>query len=43
VVGCCECGDEPSGSCAAELVMCTCQGSEIVFTLGQRYSILKWP
>jgi hypothetical protein len=20
VVGCCECGDEPSGSCAAELV-----------------------
>jgi hypothetical protein len=21
VVGCCECGDEPSGSCATELVI----------------------
>jgi hypothetical protein len=23
VAGCCECGDEPSGSCATELVRCT--------------------
>jgi hypothetical protein len=22
VTGCCECGDEPSGSCATELVSC---------------------
>jgi hypothetical protein len=22
VAGCCECGDEPSGSCATELVLC---------------------
>jgi hypothetical protein len=22
VAGCCECGDEPSGSCATELVSC---------------------
>jgi hypothetical protein len=22
VAGCCECGDEPSGSCATELVIC---------------------
>jgi hypothetical protein len=24
VAGCCECGDEPSGSCATELVSCVC-------------------
>jgi hypothetical protein len=23
VAGCCECGDEPSGSCATELVSCS--------------------
>jgi hypothetical protein len=25
VAGCCECGDEPSGSCATELVICSLQ------------------
>jgi hypothetical protein len=25
VAGCCECGDEPSGSCATELVIHSCE------------------
>jgi hypothetical protein len=25
VAGCCECGDDPSGSCATELVSYTCK------------------
>jgi hypothetical protein len=30
VAGCCECGDEPSGSCATELVSYSVQGAKII-------------
>jgi hypothetical protein len=33
VAGCCECGDEPSGSCATELVSYTTKGcTDIIYT-----------
>jgi hypothetical protein len=33
VAGCCECGDEPSGSCATELVSLTEMESKQIFRL----------
>jgi hypothetical protein len=33
VAGCCECGDEPSGSCAAELVIKLRKQRKITATL----------
>jgi hypothetical protein len=43
VVGCCECGDEPSGSCATELVLGYLQGlhnaeSEIECEIGSDHN-----
>jgi hypothetical protein len=35
VAGCCECGDEPSGSCATELVM-------FFFILGLFFRLSKY-
>jgi hypothetical protein len=36
VAGCCECGDEPSGSCATELVSYIC----IYIKIGVRFEVL---
>jgi hypothetical protein len=33
MAGCCECGDEPSGSCARELVICTRSLEELKFAV----------
>jgi hypothetical protein len=34
VAGCCECGDEPSGSCATELVSWLTQTRCVFFEVG---------
>jgi hypothetical protein len=38
VAGCCECGDEPSGSCAAELVSYSVQPD--TFPFGHRHVVM---
>jgi hypothetical protein len=37
VAGCCECGDEPSGSCATELVSSLLSEMHYVFTVRSNY------
>jgi hypothetical protein len=42
VAGCCECGDEPSGSCATELVVTEIYFNDAIMTMSVRmFSPLK--
>jgi hypothetical protein len=36
VSGCCECGDEPSGSCAMELVKCEHSNEPLCYMRGEK-------